>query len=409
MFPVPGPELTRGLEKFADALDSACSLRPKHRAALPGVVRQLSTFLTTDRSDWPRDYMTRPEYLSAYLRWFMPWNLFRQGILLQGLGLDLPAGSRIVDLGAGPLTFLLALWLGRPDLRDRSMEYIAVDRAEPALKAGRDLFSAMTGTATTNWKVRTERSLAGHGRLPKADLLVAANFLNELETSARSSRAGRGSARAGSSDEDEGIGGGLEDRILVRWQKQVTSKGAVLLIEPGTRPAGRQLVRMRRAALEQGWRVAAPCPHAVECPLPGARSGAWCHFTFSSEGAPGWLHKLARKVKLPKERASLSFLLLTRPDSPISIRPFPRVRQGEGLALVVSEPFELPDWKQGRYACSDRGLLLLEEKSHSNRGASPAGIRMGGLHPGDVAIVQWPRDLRRDSKSGALILPRASR
>lgn len=395
LLPPPTPELDRLLEAFGGLLDKACPIRPKHKAAVPGGVRQLSAYLTTDRDEMPRDYMSRPDLLNAYLHWFLPWNLYRQGRLLQGLDLDIPAGSRIVDLGAGPLTFLLSLWMSRPHLRERALEYVAQDRAEPALQAGRNLFSALTASGPANWKVQTDRAMAGQGRLPRADLLVAANFLNELESSVRTRR--RGLPESGDPDEDAG-GGGLEKLLLDRWEKQVKTDGALLLIEPGTRPAGRQLSRIRGAALERGWTAVAPCPHAEECPLPGTRGGAWCHFTFATERAPRWLEYLARKVRLPKERTSLSFLLLTRPGSPIRIRPRPAVQEGEGVALVVSEPFDLPDDKQGRYGCSGKGLLLLE----GNPGPADEGP-----HPGERLVVRWPDPQRRDRKSGALILPRS--
>jgi Mitochondrial small ribosomal subunit Rsm22 len=395
LLPPPTRELDSLLEAFGGLLDKSCPVRPKHRAAIPAGVRQLSAYLTTDRDEMPRDYMSRPDLLNAYLRWFLPWNLYRQGRLLQGLDLDIPAGSRIVDLGAGPMTFLLSLWMSRPHLRERALEYIALDRAEPALQAGRNLFSGLTGPEKSPWTVRTERAMAGHGRLPRADLLVAANFLNELESSVRTRR--RGLPESGEPDEDPG-GGGLERVLLNRWEKQVTATGALLLIEPGTRPAGRQLSRIREAAIDRGWTAAAPCPHAADCPLPGTSGGAWCHFTFATDRAPRWLEYLARKVRLPKERTSLAFLLLTRPKSPIKIRPTPVTKPGEGVALVVSEPFDLPDQKRGRYGCSEKGMVLLEGKP---------GDGVEGPHPGERLVVRWPDQERRDLKSGALILSRS--
>ena len=393
LFPTPSKELLRGLDGFADLLDRTHRLRSKHLGALPAGIRRLSEFLTTDRDELPRDYMSRPEYLSAYLRWFLPWNLYRQGRLLEGLDLNLPAGCRIVDLGAGPWTFLLALWLSRPHLRRRDLEYVAVDRADTALQAGAALFGEMAGSAGQKWRGRSERTLAGHRKLPRADLLVAANFLNEIEMGAPK----RG--RALPVDEEESVAEVPEHRLLERWENQVTGQGAVLLIEPGTRTAARPLVRIRQAALQRGWEVAAPCPHAAECPQPGRRGGPWCHFSFDAQAAPFWLHRLARRAKLPKERTSLSFLLLTRHGSAVAIRPAPRPGPQEAHCLVVSDPFELPDRRRGRYGCSERGLVLLQEKADRSPDAGPQS--------GEMLTVRWPEEIQRDGKSGALILPRS--
>nr|MEE4269211.1 rRNA methyltransferase [Candidatus Krumholzibacteria bacterium] len=180
LFPVPDAVFQKGLTELEPILRRVFPLKAKHRAQLPGGVRRLSAFLTVERENLPPDYMTRPEYLAAYLNYFLPWNIYRQGRLLQGLGLDLPENARILDLGAGPLTFLQALWMACPQLRARKLTYEGVDRAESVLKAGRHLFEEMTTGANSSWDIVTSRQLSDRNR-PRADLLVAANFINELQ------------------------------------------------------------------------------------------------------------------------------------------------------------------------------------------------------------------------------------
>ena len=131
----PSADLVDGLVRLEKAVDRARPLRGKHRAGLAGGIAELSGLLTSEREDLPPDYMSRPPHLAAYLRWFLPWNIHRQGRLLQGLELDLPDEPRVLDVGAGPLTFAIALWLARPDLRERPLQLVAVDRSEAALKA----------------------------------------------------------------------------------------------------------------------------------------------------------------------------------------------------------------------------------------------------------------------------------
>lgn len=384
LFPPPSAELLDGLAGLSRTLREVFPLKTKHRAALPAGIRRLSDYLTVDRENLPRDYMTRPEFLAAYLHYYLPWNIYRQGRLLTGLDLALKPGSHIVDLGAGPLTFLLALWLARPGMQEQELDYLAVDRSEPALKVGRKLFSSLA--AQTSWNVRTDNQPAGRRKFRPADLLVMANFINEVD---RGPRGGRGSRSAGK-DIDS-----AETRMLERWEGQVASEGAILLIEPGVRDSGRSLSRLRQTALERGWRIPAPCPHAEDCPMPGRRNTPWCHFTFPTGDSPAWLSRLSHQAKLPKDRASLSFLLMVRGENPpVRIRPARTPGKGCSVVRVVSEGFALPNGKLGRYGCSGRGLVLLE-----NRRGGPAPV------PGDQVTVKWPDSARRDPKSGALAIP----
>jgi len=238
--------------------------------------------------------------------------------------------------------------------------------------------------------VRTERKPAGLGRKGLADVLVMANILNEMEWG--------GEARPTKRDEDDDSATAHE-MLLERWEKQVNENAAILLIEPGMRASARNLVRLREAAVVRGWNAAAPCPHQVTCPMPGRRNRPWCHFNFDANGAPVWLEKLSLRARLPKDRASLSFLLLTRGDEPPVKVSGPGRKEGvDGWVRVVSESFDLPDWQRGRYACSDQGLVLLQDAKMAH-GEGP--------RPGDLLKVSWPDEPQRDHKSGALILPRS--
>lgn len=379
LFPLPSAELLDGLAGLPRILGKAFPLKTKHKAMLPGGIRKLSDFLTVDRENLPRDYMSRREFLGAYLHYFLPWNIYRQGRLLTGLDLDLKPGARVVDLGAGPLTFLHALWLSRPGLRDQELDYLAVDRSESALKTGRKIFEELA--PGSKWTIRTDNQPAGHKKFKPADLLVMANFVNEVDRTPRSGRQQEGASR--------------ESLMLERWEAQVAGDGAILLIEPGVRDAGRFLSRIREAALVRGWAVPAPCPHGEKCPMPGLRSTPWCHFTFPTGDSPAWLSRLSHKAKLPKDRASLSFLLLVRGENPpVRFKPARTPGQGAGVIRVVSEGFDLPNGRRGRYGCSEKGLILLE-----NKRTEPSPV------PGSQVVVRWPTKDKRDAKSGGLVVP----
>ncbi|HPF70653.1 MAG TPA: small ribosomal subunit Rsm22 family protein [Candidatus Krumholzibacteria bacterium] len=381
LLPAPPGDLVDGLVRLAAVLGDAYPLRPKHRAGLPQGVAALSAMLTVDRDDLPRDYMARPEFLAAYLHWFLPWNIYRQGRLLAGLGPDLPAGTRILDLGAGPLTFLHALWMSCPDLRGRTLHYEAVDRSEPALKAGRALFAGLAGEQGGDWRIATRRAAAGGRGSRPADLVVAANMLNELEPD-------RGGRQRGPDVEGP-------ERLVMGWERMTAPGGRLLLIEPGVRQAATQLVKLRAAALERGWSVEAPCTHAATCPLPGRGRAGWCHFGCSTEGAPAWLEALGRAAHLPKERATLAFLLLRAPAAGQEGEQA-AARRGRPPVRVVSDGFALPERRRGCYACGEDGLVLLTVKDRADS-RLPAS--------GDLLAPARPDQPRRDGRSGAPVIP----
>ena len=140
-------------------------LNAARRRELPDACRDLSALLTTERDGLERPYWTSPRLTSAYLRYFLPWNLVRLTALLPGLPLTAPAtrpsgaeengtataGANdeflIFDLGSGPCTFPLALWLARPDLRRLPVTVVASDSAPHPLDLGRRYLRRPAGRA----------------------------------------------------------------------------------------------------------------------------------------------------------------------------------------------------------------------------------------------------------------------
>lgn len=364
LFPPLSPEARGLLARLDSALDAAAPLKPKHRADLPEAVAELSRSLTNERGCLPRGYMSDPRLLSAYLRYFLPWNVFRQARLFSGLELELAEDATIADLGAGPLTSVLALWLARPDLRERGLTFVCLDRSLKAVRAGVAVRERLLGT--TPWRIVPVKGGVETPLRRPADLVVLANALNEFGWSGREDDAERA------------------ERLAKSLCRPLAAQGRLLVIEPGVRLAARALAVLRSALIARGLSALCPCPHQGECPMPGLGKAAWCHFNFDVEGAPDWLAGLSRAAGLAKRSASLSFVLFGREGE----------RQaGVPLARAVSEPFPV-EAGRGQYACSERGLALLVY----GPGARPP-------QPGDAVPAVWPDAPRRDAKSGALILP----
>ncbi len=373
LFCRPSLEFGAALERLEAALEEVAPLKAAHRRELPYAVRDLSELLTVGRAEMGRPYWADPRLFSAYLRYFLPWNLIRLGRLLPGIALDkegLKKAPLLVDIGSGPLTMPLALWLARPDLRDVPLTVLATDSALQPLAAGKRLFQAVAG-AECAWQVHTIRSpLPGALREARAPigLLAGANILNELEAR-RNEPLERRFAELIE----------LADRLLA-------DDGQALFVEPGTRLGGRCISLLRASALECGFCAVSPCPHQEDCPMLAPRVTSWCHFSFMlgrESGTPVWLERLTKAADLQKRTASLSFLHLTRQDK--NLHPLESSRCGR----ILSEPIVLPGQAPGRYACTSRGLALV-------RGA--AKLFMGVLTP-----LEWPADAERDVKSGAWI------
>jgi len=374
LFPRPAPQFLALLAGLPEHLDAAMPMRRQHRRELPGDIRELSHLLTDERGDLRRDYLADPAALSAYLRYFLPWNVFRLGVLFAGLALDPAEGATIVDLGAGPLTTPLALWMSRPHLRKRALHFVCVDRAPKPMRLGLDVLTHMAGgpDGLAPWRVTLVKAPLDARLREKADLLIMANALNEVL--------------------HRGEGDLLESADALAWHltSMLAPDGRMLVVEPGVRPSAHLLAALRQGLLRHGLHPLAPCPHEEPCPMSGRGYTAWCHFNFDADPAPRWLRELSEAARLPKENVSLSFLDFSTRGR--------RLAAGEGKSLVraVSGPFDLPGEQKryGQYACSEHGLTLL---SLPRKHMVPL--------PGTLIEAAWPEQPAKDAKSGALILP----
>ncbi|EFL49559.1 Ribosomal small subunit Rsm22 [Solidesulfovibrio fructosivorans JJ]] len=361
------PEATTALAGYPALLRRALGLTPGRERELPWRIRDLSLSLTAERDGGPKPgYLSEPRTLAAYAWYFLPWNLLRLSRLLPGLDLDLPDGGLVCDLGSGPLTFVQALWLSRPDLRRKRLRFTCVDRSRRALDLGQALFTGLAGfdptTADAPWRIRTVRGEYWQGLADGAQLTTMVNVANELAESGREPLDLR----------MERLAGQLADSLA--------PGGRALVVEPGTRLGWRCLAAMRTALVEMGLGLAAPCPHGEECPFSASKVRAWCHFNISLAGAPAWLTTLSDKAELGKQRLSLSFLMA---------RAAPPEYAAQAVR-IVSGPFSLNDAPGAAvYGCTEKGLAVVVAPD----GRAP--------RPGDLLIRDIPQDAPRDAKSGA--------
>ena len=331
--------------------------------------------------------MNDASLISAYIRYFMWWNLVRLTKLFSNLpenAFDLKDGDVCLDLGSGPLTVPVALWLSRPELRDKKLTFYCMDLSQTALAAGEEIYlSVAARTLKENqepWKIVRVKGPVGTGIKEKATLVTSANVFNEL-------------AQTNEMPPDyqaKKYTGDIESYLSKEGSQ------TVLIIEPGDPKSARLVSLMRDAFIRRGFMPVSPCPHSHICPMEGRTTsnpnGKWCNFAFDTEDAPSALLKLSEKSNLSKERAVLSYVLSSRSDE----KGIKQKKNDSLLLRVASDFIRLPDIKKsGYYCCSQLGLVLAVDTTN--------------IHPsnGDLLETKMPArpdKLNRDKKSDALII-----
>lgn len=383
LLPESGTEIRAILEKLPNALERVWPLSRIHRRELPRDIRDLSGLLTCHRSGLKYNYWQNPAAISAYLYYFLPWNLVRLCRLLPALPLARPelrgqARPLLLDAGSGPLTLPLALWISCPQWRAAPLSLLALDSVRQPLALGKALFEAVahengqepwpikyvTGAVQTLPAIAPRHTEDGTPLYPL--LVTATNLLNEL----------------GMTKEMEST----PESLLGAWEPLWQAGAQLLLIEPGTRLGGSTIMAMRAAGLEYGLEALSPCTHSNPCPLASSeRKGfqpSWCHFTFAANNAPEWLRELSKKAGLFKTSLTLAPLLLAR-QKPV------RLPQDALPCRVISQAFPVQN-KPCRYACTPVGLALLPD---SQKAVS-----------GSLCLAEMPDMAAKDAKSGAIIL-----
>lgn len=360
-------------------------LSSKQMQLLPKDIRDLSHLLTDEREDRRFGYMNQTTALTAYVRYYQWWNLVRLTRLFAGIGAEkfnIPENGLCLDIGSGPLTVPIALWIACPSLRSKKLRWYCMDTSQSALSLGEELFLAVaartaqaTGEVVEPWNIVRIKGEMGTAMHNAVDFISCANVFNEMVQS--SGKPPEYSAK----------------KALETFSSYSKGKGTFLIIEPGTPPSARFLSALRSALLKKDWNPIFPCPHSEECPMAGKRGGKWCHFVFSAEeGVPPKLKKLSVLAGLPKDRASLSFILAKKGFSNIEAETNAYLER-KMQVRIASDLIRLPKGRKGYYGCSKQGLVLVVSRKEDFSLAS-----------GDLIDVKIPAYIVKDEKSGATII-----
>ncbi len=373
------------LEPIPSLIEKTFPIPGRFKSKLPSDIAELSHLLTNKRGNRSLSYLTRPNFLSAYLHYFLPWNLYRLCLLLPTLNINLQAGNSITDLGCGPLTLTSALWLSRPELRNLPLEFNCIDRSGPVLEAGKKFFAALCESADCKnvlWKINPIKEdidirQKGAKKRKPAALVCSVNMFNEIYENL-------------SHNDTEGLRQTAKNAAKTLCN-EAAKDAPLLIVEPGVPQSGKFISLLRDALMDLGHSPSSPCTHTAACPLSGGATKMikgrnwidtkkrWCHFAYETADTPKELRKLSAAAKLPKERLVFSFLFTGSPMA----------KKGE--ARIISDAFPLPYNRFGRYACCEQGLILVTgEKERIENTVSGSIVHI-------AATGQY------DEKSGAMI------
>ena len=379
------PDAVKVIEDFDKLVQQIRPLNSRQLQQLPQNIRSLSHQMTDNRAERRLGYMNENAQLSSYVRYFTWWNLVRLTRLFSNLPEEaFPKDDSVcLDLGSGPLTVVTALFLARPELRKLKLTWYCLDVSAAGMVFGEDIFLSVCARLNVQpWQIIRVKGSFGEALKQKASFITCANMFNEL---------------------DQATDMPPEFKVKKYYEQlmRYSNKDArFLLIEPGVPKASRTLTLLRERFIKDGYDIAAPCPHSGECPMSGFKAytgskNKWCNFAFSTQeegaGIPERLAKLSKAAKLPKDRATLSF---------IAVAPG---KKDDSLIRITSDELRLPNYMSGFYACTEHGLALVELPSQNNTRLPKPPFRP---QSGDLIEVKkiTPESQPKDLKSGAIII-----
>lgn len=215
----------------------------------------------------------------------------------------------LLDFGAGTGGATWAACAALPSLESVTL----LEQSAEAVRLGRAIFARsgaqpLVSSTWQHWRLTARGADAGSGSgdsLPAADLATAAYLLGELT-------------------------GGLREALVSLIMQAAP---AVLLVEPGTPAGHRRVLAARDQLLASGYRIAAPCPHELRCPLDA--EGEWCHFAARLPRSA--VHRQAKAAELAYEDEKFSYVAAVRPPAtprPPAGRVVRRPQQRKGLVLL---------------------------------------------------------------------------
>jgi ribosomal protein RSM22 (predicted rRNA methylase) len=232
-------------------------------------IRKLSNLFL--RGVGGENYWKETGFRAAYISYFAVLNYLRCRAVFREARIRgfMDGVESVADwgCGAGSATWaMLSEWtrLGPPEISGLDQNSEALEE----YKAWMGLFAI---------KSKTQRMALSDLPKVKADTFVMSYVLNEVEV----------------------------------WPEIPPHVERLVIIEPSTHQAGRQMLRFRDALLQKGWYAWAPCTHQKPCPLLTHSGKDWCHHRVHWI-KPSWFMELERFLPMKNDTLTLSYVLLAR-------------------------------------------------------------------------------------------------
>lgn len=259
-------------------LHSGAISRKKLTPIADEILRLSEQYTESERHEVPS--LARPLSASAYALYYLPINVAKITHLFE----EIPFSSThsplsILDFGSGPGTGAVAA-LSR---FSNPLDVVCVERNEGMRRAAHEILGRFG-------KGRSLRSLAILPTLPetqKFDLIFACNVINELSAAKR-------------------------EESLQALLSRLSPGGILIVLEPGTFVAGREVMRLRDLLLSSNPDLSPLFPCTTRSPCPMVTSpGDWCHGTLTWK-IPQTVRQLDEITGFNKHRLKYSALVLAR-------------------------------------------------------------------------------------------------
>lgn len=320
---------------------------PFSASELDAVARDLLVLqrgLTGERDLIGSAYMDERNRLASYLLFYWPVSRAQvRGVL----SMAFPGGPperdanqplRILDIGSGPAPCSIAAaeWF-----KAKNVHIVACDRSDAALESGRRLAESTTEsasytfTAIGGWDAAVSKTPDG-----PFDLIVLGHVLNELW---------------------KGKGDRIERRhdFMQRLVDALAPDGAILVLEPATLAASRDMLALRDLMASSGIDIRSPCFRNGPCPAL-ENEGQSCHSDFEWR-APATVRELSRRTGLDKGLVKTAGFVFMR-SKEAAAAPTADASAHNRTYRVVSEPMLNKAGRLRLLICGEAGRFPLSAK-----------------------------------------------